>query len=130
MLMSNLKLVLRNIRRQKIYSAIIIFGLAIGMACSTLIFLWVQDELSFDTFHQHADSLYIATFDNGSPSTPPALSPHLQSEYPEIRNTSRCTFDMSYLLSHGDKKANQSGGAMVDPAFLDMFTLPFLGGKP
>ena len=48
----------RNIQRYKGYSAINIIGLAIGMACCILIFLWVSDELSYDTFHENLDRLY------------------------------------------------------------------------
>jgi hypothetical protein len=48
----------RNLVRQKIYSAINIAGLAIGMACATLILLWVQDELSYDRCHEKADQIY------------------------------------------------------------------------
>ena len=48
----------RNIARNKTFSFINIFGLALGMTCSLLIFLWVQDECSIDAFHVHKASLY------------------------------------------------------------------------
>jgi hypothetical protein len=53
-----LKVALRKIKRQKGYSFINIAGLALGMACSLFILLWVQDELSFDRFHANAKTLY------------------------------------------------------------------------
>lgn len=52
------KITVRNIKKHKTYSAINIAGLVMGIACCILIFLWVQDELSFDRFHENADSTY------------------------------------------------------------------------
>ena len=56
-----LKINLRNIRKFKGHSFINIAGLAIGMAVCILIFLWVQDEWSFDRFHKNADVIYRVT---------------------------------------------------------------------
>ena len=58
MLKNYLKIAWRTIQRHKAYSFINIFGLAVGMAVCTLIFLWVKDELHYDRFHQHSDRLY------------------------------------------------------------------------
>src|SRR6266496_1508642 len=52
------KIALRNLSKNSVYSFINIFGLAVGLACSLLIMLWVNDELSFDQFHQNKDRLY------------------------------------------------------------------------
>ena len=52
------KIAIRNLLRHKGYSAINIFGLAIGLTCALLILLWVQDELSYDKFHDQAENLY------------------------------------------------------------------------
>ena len=87
-----LKVAFRNLKKNKIYSFINIIGLAIGIACTILLLQWVQDELSFDRFHENADNLYVATFSNGSKVTPTALSGFLKAEYPEIFNTSRFAF--------------------------------------
>jgi len=53
-----LKTALRGIRRRKGFSFINIAGLAAGMTCAILIFLWVNDELSFDRFHENADRIH------------------------------------------------------------------------
>ncbi len=55
------KTALRNLLRHKLFSGLNIFGLATGMACSILIFLWVQDELSFDKFNQGTDRIFRLT---------------------------------------------------------------------
>ena len=122
------KVAIRNFFKHKGYSFINIAGLAIGIACCILIMLWVQDELSYDRFHENADDLYVATFSNGSKVTPTALSPYLKDEYPEVTHTSRYAYYGRNLLKHKDTVIYQEGGIMVDPDFLKMFTIPFLKG--
>jgi len=61
MIKNYLKIAFRNIQRHKGYPFINIAGLALGIACCTLILLWVQDELSYDRFHENAENLYAAT---------------------------------------------------------------------
>ncbi len=128
MFFNYLKLTLRNIRRHKAFSFINIAGLAIGIACCILIMLWVQDELSYDRFHENAADLYVATFSNGSTVTPTALAPFLKREYPEVTHASRFSGMGRNLLRFGDTQLYQGGGIMVDPDFLEMFTLLFLKG--
>jgi len=125
-----LKIACRNIFKHKGYSTINILGLAIGIACTILILQWVQDELSYDRFHKNADHLYVATFSNGSKVTPTALAGFLKSEYPEVMNTSRLSFMGRNLIKYGEKETNEDGGIMVDPSFLQMFTIPFIQGDP
>jgi len=59
MIKNYLKVAWRNLVRNKFFSAINILGLALGMACSVLILLWVQSELSMDSFHTNKDRLYM-----------------------------------------------------------------------
>ena len=58
MFQNYLKIALRNLKNQKIYSFINVAGLTIGMVCCILILLWVQDELSYDRFHENADDIH------------------------------------------------------------------------
>ena len=58
MLKNYLKISLRNLQRHKAYSFINVAGLAIGLACFTLIILYVQDEWSYDRYHEDADQVY------------------------------------------------------------------------
>ena len=58
MFQNYLKIAFRNIMKHKIHAAINIFGLAIGMACCMLILFYVQDELSYDRFHEDADRIH------------------------------------------------------------------------
>jgi predicted permease len=124
------KIALRNFLRHKAYTFINIAGLAIGIACCIMILLWVQDELSYDRFHENADDLYVATFSNGSTVTPTALSDFLKTEYPEVIHTSRYSGQGKDLFKYKDEEIYQEGGVMVDPDFLKMFTITFLKGDP
>ena len=86
-----LKIAFRNVIKYNIHSFINISGLAIGMACSILIFLWIQHELSFDKFHEHINELYqVPTrqhYGNEillAAGAPPALGPALKKDFPVI----------------------------------------------
>ena len=129
MFKSNMKLAFRNIVKQKLYSFINIFGLATGIACSLLIFGYVQNELSYDRFQENAENLYIATFDNGSTTTPTALAGYLKSEYPQVVKATRWTSLDHSLITSENTKAFQDGGAVVDPDFISMFSIKLVNGN-
>jgi hypothetical protein len=99
MLGNYLKLTLRGIRRRKVHSAVNILGLAAGLACCILIYLFIADELSFDDFHRERDTLHrlvriLYSNADGSerlrdPSIQPAVGPLLKASYPEIEYQTR-----------------------------------------
>lgn len=135
-----LKIMARNIRKNIGYSVINLVGLAIGLACCLLILLWVQDELSFDRFHENKDQLVCmirqevdAKDETGSIAVPFALAPILKKEFPEILDFSRYQ-ERSWLetpvISTGENTFYESGMALVDPSFLRMFSFAFLKGDP
>jgi len=131
MLKNYIKITWRNIRNNKIYSFINIMGLAVGMACCILILLWVQDELSFDKFHENYSDIYRTIPElQGTKysSNPLALAAVFKEQYPEVRQIARfCS--RYWLLKYGDKIYNQSG-ALVDDDFLKIFTFPLIQGTP
>src|SRR5882762_1414590 len=91
------KIAIRNLWKNKGLSFINIFGLASGMACSLLIFLFVTDELSYDRFNKGADRIYrvVKDFvnDDGSrlpdATTTPDLAPAMQREIPGVETFTR-----------------------------------------
>lgn len=129
------KTTFRNLWKNKTYSFLNIFGLAIGIACAGLIFLWVEDEVNFDKFNVKKDRLYFVevnqkydayVFTHGS--TPGVLAPAMQAEIPGIANTCRVTEDRpSPLFSIGDKSVYATG-RFAEPSLFSMFTLPFEQG--
>ncbi|WP_343306791.1 ABC transporter permease [Chitinophaga niabensis] len=129
------KVAYRNLLRNKGFSVINITGLAIGMSAAILILLWIQDELSYDEFHENKDRIYEVwnrvPFDGKLSlwnSVPSPLGPALEKDIPEVERAVRV---VSYegLLSVGDKKIVKSG-QMVDTGFLQMFSFPMLEGDP
>ena len=126
----------RNLRNNKTNSFLNIFGLAIGIACAGLIFLWVEDEINFDSNNQKKESLYIvrinASTDNGvitHASTPGVMGPALQQDIPGLANTCRATEDADRLLfTIGDRPVYASGH-YAEPSVFNMFTLPFVQGN-
>src|ERR1044072_58851 len=91
------KITFSNLWKNKGFSFINIFGLATGIACSLLIFLFVKDELSYDMFHKDPDNIFriVKDFvnDDGSKipdaTTPAALAPAMQKEMPEVVSITR-----------------------------------------
>jgi putative ABC transport system permease protein len=131
MFKNTLKLTIRNMKRYWGYSLINILGLAIGMACCILIFLWVQHELSYDRFHEKAENLYLLTVssDRGTGiSSPWALVPALKNDFPEILKGS--WYGVFPLLTRYEDRTFFENAALVGDEFLDMFTFPFIQGNP
>ena len=136
MLRNYIKLTIRNLLKSKVYSLINILGLATGMMVSTLIGLWIWDELHFDTWHTHheriAKVLLTQTF-NGHTSTNHAiampLGPELKNKYHDDFNHIVLTsWNFGHLLSVGEKRMNNQG-MWVEPDFPEMFSLDLLSGS-
>ncbi|MCP4723461.1 MAG: FtsX-like permease family protein [bacterium] len=127
-----LKIAFRNLFRYKSFSLINISGLAISMACAFLIFLWVQDEMSYDKFHENADEIYNVMLDTKTygiwGTTPIPLGPVLMNDYPEIANSSRLR-QFNGVFKKEDSISRERG-YFVDPEFFDMFSFPLVEGDP
>lgn len=124
----------RNIRKGKTYSFLNFFGLAIGVACAGLIFLWVEDELAYDKTYQNHDRITQVftnqTYDGVTRtfwSTPGQLGPALLKEVPGVANASRSSSDRP-LFSIGDKTIYERG-MYVDSNFFSIFTPTFVQGN-
>lgn len=131
MLKNYFKIAWRNLQRHKAYSLLNISGLAIGMACSILILLWVQNELSYDRFHANATEIYRLT-DNAedfkAAVTPAGMAAGLQSQMPEIKATVRISKPSNTLLETGNRKFEEKNVFYVDSNFLKVFSFQLLRG--
>lgn len=133
-----LTIAIRNLLRHKGYSAINVLGLAIGMASCVLILLYVQDELSYDQYHEHKDRIYriaeSATTTGGSIEaavTPAAWGPVLARDYPEVERFTRIKPPNSrWLIRSGDKRFYERYFVFADSSVFDVFTIPLLQGNP
>jgi putative ABC transport system permease protein len=137
MISSYFKTTLRNIRRNRVHSILNITGLAVGMACTIIILLWVRYELSFDRHHENAERIYrVATdFHYGSLQGKYAVSNHpigptIQRDFPEVEKAVR--FHQVWgrpIVQYGDKQAVQESMYYADNTVFDVFTLPLLSGN-
>ena len=134
MLKNYIKTGFRNLWTNKGYSLLNIGGLAIGIACAGLIFLWVEDELTFNHYFSNRDNLYKVkdrqTYDGTTftfDATPGPFAQGIKAEIPGIKNTARTTWGNSVLFSLNDKTIYEQG-LYVDSPFLKMFQLRFVKG--
>jgi putative ABC transport system permease protein len=131
-----LKAYLRNLWKNRTYTFLNIIGLAVGITCSTLIFLWIEDEFNWN--HQFANRDYLYQIEGNQTyggttytfsATPGPLAPSMKADIPGIANTARFSWPDRSLFSL-DNKPIYEEGQYCDPAFLMMFNLDFIEGNP
>jgi len=128
----------RLLLRQKGFTFINISGLAVGLACCILIMLWVQDELSYDKFHDSADDIYYVIlnqeYNDGqkviTQCTPGPLAGVMKEEFPEIIRSSRYTPFLEKLVVNRGEIFHQERIRLVDQDFLSMFSFKLIEGSP
>ncbi len=128
----------RNIGRHKVFTLINVTGLAIGLAASLLILLWVQDEFSFEKFNRNAENIYRVEEDQFYSGaryhvtvTPEPSGPVWKEKIPEINQQVRINLWLPRVLfRYDDKSFFETGVAAVDSNLLKMFTLPLALGDP
>ncbi len=132
-----LKIGARNLGRQKITSAINIFGLTIGLTCFLLAALFVRDEWSFDQHHPDGSSKFRVIATRGGQnqsgswaSSSPAVGPTLAKDFPEVTNTLRIAqIRQKLLFKFNDKKYLEEKGFYAEPAIFEFFHLPLKYGS-
>lgn len=136
MIQNFFKTTLRVLLKNKTYSFLNIVGLAIGITCAGLIFLWVGDEVHYDGANIKKDRLYmvlenevLADNTRTHASTPGPMAPVMKTEIPGIANTCRTTEDDKPLLFTIGDRAVLATGKYVDSSLFSMFTLPFVQGN-
>jgi putative ABC transport system permease protein len=136
MIRNYLKTAWRNLYKNKAFSLINILGLGLGMACSLLIYLWINDERSMDGFHDHADQLYSVyetqhhdgQIDAGH-YTPGLLAEELKTLYPEVRYSTGMAWSKQNTFE-ANKKIMKERGDFGSPDFFSVFSYPLLEGRP
>ncbi|WP_431215087.1 ABC transporter permease [Puia sp. P3] len=122
-----LKVAFRNIVRHRAFSAINISGLAIGMACSIFILLWVQNELSYDKFHKNAGSIYRVSA-GGERNSGPML-PELKAKIPAVKNYVRLSQPTTTVFATGAKRFEEKAVFYADSTLLQVFSFPLVNGN-
>ena len=121
----------RNLGKHRLFTGLNVFGLATGMACSILIFLWVSDELSYDKFNHDADLIFRVTAKIGAEEVavvPPSLAYTVKKEIPAIKNATRVA-SIEKMITVGTQKFNEKNIYYADSNFLQIFNYPLLAGN-
>ncbi len=135
MLKNFFKTALRSLRNNKTYSFINITGLAVSLAVSMLLLLWVKDELSYDRFHVHASDIYklVPKFNDQNIwySTPAPIGVYAKKEVPEVQDACRIReYGNVSIFEYKDKKFTESHNCLADASFFSMFSFPLIKGNP
>jgi putative ABC transport system permease protein len=134
MIKNYLKVAWRNLVRNKAHTFINMAGLSVGLACSLLILLWVQNELDMDAFHKNGPNLYQVYeqqhYDNkinGQYYTPGVLAAEIKRVIPEVQYAVNATFYEKHTFKVEDKIIKLEGGS-ADADFFKMFSYPLVQG--
>lgn len=137
MLKNYLKTALRNLWKNKGFSAINIAGLATGIATCLVILLYVLDELSYDKYNKQADNIYrideeIRFGDNHYNGTdaPALMGPVFAKDFPQVLHYTRFRGHGSLTFKKGNEKFREDKVIYADSTLFDVFTLPFIDGDP
>jgi putative ABC transport system permease protein len=128
---------LRSLIKQKTYSLTKIAGLALGIAASIVVYLYIKEDLSYDSFHKNYKHIArVLTIDNaeGVSSklvgvTQPPLGPAIKAEVPEVVNTVRISNQGRYDLSYGDKTLKCESAFRTESSFFEVFDFPVIDGQ-
>ena len=130
----NLKIASRNLNKNRVYSLISIAGLAISLAVCSFILLWIQDEKSYDRFHQDADEIYMGvahlegTIFQVSERTTGLFAPEAQAHFPEVKSYCRIrSFKAGYVLAEGINTGEKEV-LVTDDTFFSFFNFPIVKG--
>lgn len=145
MLKNYIKIAWRNIKSNKLYSFINIFGLTIGLTCCLLITLYIVHETSYDSYHKNINQLYelATTFvkdgkEDPKPNTPAPMAAAMKQEYPEIMETTRLltlfaedkTLIQYQPANETPRSFYETKGYAADSTFFRLFTYDFIEGNP
>lgn len=127
----------RLLRRDKLHSIINTIGLSIGIACCIIIMMYLQNELSYDQYHEKADRIYRLgikiTMGDQSESYAQSswsIGKRLKDEYPEIENYVRIEPFNDVLFKYKDKLFYEDEMALADPSIFEIFSFKFIHGDP
>lgn len=137
MIKNYLRVALRTIQKNKLFSVINIAGLTIGLTCMVLLVLWTQDELSYDRFHRDIDRVYLVAahiknndVEYTSPASVPGAGPLLEEIFPEIEESARFLYGpRTFVLRYGNRTFTEKRVYHGDPEIFDLLTFPLTSGN-
>lgn len=136
MLKNHIKIAFRNLWNSRLFTALNIIGLTGGMVAAVFILLWVQNELSYDSYHKKSDRIYkalthyqISKEQTWHWPTTPMMLANESSSIPEIETFARRSFIRNLPVKIGDKKVLVKNAAYVDSSWFDVFDYEFKYGS-
>ncbi|MFI5159863.1 MAG: ABC transporter permease [Sphingobacteriales bacterium] len=137
MIRNYIKTAWRNLVKNKFYSIINIAGLTLGLAIGILILLWVQDELSFDSFHKQADNIYRLELWGGTGSSrqiwtlgPAPIGVWAKQQLPEVKDAVRITTNYNFSeYKYQEKAFGNERVVFADPSFFSIFDYHIIDGN-
>lgn len=136
MFMNYLKIAMRNFRKHKAFSLINVTGLAIGMACSILIVLFIRHEQSYDRYHKDLDRIFRVTmhykgnWEVDFAYVGPAVAPLLKRDFPQVEKAARLQYITRPLINHDNTIIYGSRGYWAENEIFDILSFTFLKGDP
>ncbi len=121
------KVAYRNLKKNKAYTFISVFGLALGLAVCALLLLYVQNELSYDQFNKNADNIYRLTQPEHAYHAP-QVARELANNLPEIKDFVRIFPMDSEIIEYDNKQFKEKNVPFADPAIFRMFSFQFVSG--
>ncbi|MEM8968997.1 MAG: ABC transporter permease, partial [Bacteroidota bacterium] len=137
MLKNHLTIAFRNLRKRPFYTGINIFGLALGMACTLLITVYILHELSYDRFHERADQIYrlgmnVEIGEGGFTGVKvgPGVAQAFVEEIPEVDMAVRIDRHSNKIFRRDGITFKEDDVLATDPEFFQLFSFPLLQGDP
>ncbi|HLK98688.1 MAG TPA: ABC transporter permease, partial [Hymenobacter sp.] len=136
MLRNYLKIALRNLWRNKVFSGINVIGLSVGLASCLLLFVYIAHELSYDDFQRKADRIVRVTMEysmegrvNKIPVTGTKVAPEFGRQFPEVESGLRM-INRDAVVLYGDRQFTEKRLVFADSAFFSLFSFPLRKGNP
>ena len=130
-----LKIAIRNLLKNKVYTLINVVGLTIGIACSLIIIFYVVQETDYDTFFKNSDRIYRIAFESHHPEgtaynagTMLPLAPALAHNFPQVEKVSRILFEDRVLIRANEKEFFEEAVTFADSTFFEIFSYEFVQG--
>lgn len=140
MIKNYIKIAFRNMVRHKAFSVLNVAGLCVGIACSILIMIYVQNELSHDKYNEKYDRTYRILSAYGNPDIPSSfeyqvwgcapVGPALLEEFPQVESMFRFTSPSPWLVATDDRKFQEDNIVFADSSARDVFSWKWLKGNP
>ena len=135
MIKQNVKMAIKSAIKQKRITVLNTLGLALGLACAIIIYLWVDDELSYEKNYKNVDQIHLAYLKVTSgndvsyqPVTSPIIPKRVSDIFPEVVETARIFPLGEVTLKYNNSVFNEANGVAADPSVFSIFNFDMLYG--